>query len=159
MTKFLEYLSAERRRRSLPRVLGSPVLWGMIGLAAARSAALWTARSAYAQLLPAVPANVHWNYTEFGALDFAIGIGGFIGLKLAPHAERVLGCTLSFAVAVSVAAGAVLAMAVFRDFPILMIGRFMAGLASGPLLISGFSLVVRSSRNDRYVSRNPECRL
>ncbi|MBU6421100.1 MAG: YbfB/YjiJ family MFS transporter [Gammaproteobacteria bacterium] len=156
--KFLECLSSEIRKHSLSRVLVSPVLWGMIGLAAARSAALWTARSAYAQLLPAVPANVHWNYTEFGALDFAVGIGGFIGVKLAPYAERVFGCTLSFAVGVSVAASALLAIAVFRDFPILMIGRFMAGLASGPLLISGFSLAVRSNRNDRCVSRNSERR-
>lgn len=118
--------------------------------------AVGLARYAYSLLLPAMRADLHWDYAQAGALNAAISIGYLVGALLTPRTETALGIKRAFLGGMLLAMAGLLATAFFRDFAVLMALRFVTGVALGPIFICGFALAAHagtaSNRSTLFVS-------
>lgn len=119
-------------------------LWVPAGLALGVAAALGFARFAYSLLLPAMRGDLHWSYAQAGSLGTAMAAGYLLGSLLTAPIERKFGTTRVFVGSLGLTAMSLLAMALFRDYAILLVLRFLAGLVTGWVFIAGFSLAAHA---------------
>lgn len=119
-------------------------LWVPAGLALGAAAALGFARFAYSLLLPAMRGDLHWGYAQAGSLGTAMAAGYLLGSLLTAPVERKFGTARVFVGSLGLTAVSLLAMALFRDYAILLVLRFLAGLVTGWVFITGFSLAAHA---------------
>ncbi|TAL79727.1 MAG: YbfB/YjiJ family MFS transporter [Burkholderiaceae bacterium] len=122
----------------------SVTLWVPAGLAMGSAAALGFARFAYSLLLPEMRHGLHWSFAQAGALGTAMAVGYLFGSLLTVQAERWLGTARVFVHGLLLTAASLLAMALFRDYEVLLMLRFIAGFVTGCVFIAGFSLAARA---------------
>ena len=115
-------------------------LWVAAGLALGPLVGLGLARFAYAQLLPAMRADLGWSYAEAGGMSTANALGYLIGAALAaPIADR-LGGKRVFVGGLLLAAVSLLATAAARDFAVLLALRLVGGVAGAATFVAGGGL-------------------
>jgi predicted MFS family arabinose efflux permease len=119
-------------------------LWVPVRLALGTAAALGFARFAYSLLLPAMRNDLHWSFAQAGSLGTAMAAGYLLGSLSIVSVERRLGTARVFMGGLVLTAATLLATAMFRDYTILLLLRFIAGLVTGGAFIAGFSLAARA---------------
>ena len=95
-------------------------MWVVVGLAMGPAVALGLARFAYALLLPAMRADLGWNFAEAGAMNAANAAGYLAGALVAALTARWAGDTLLFAVSLLLTAITVAASGLTADFALLL---------------------------------------
>lgn len=115
-------------------------LWTAAGLALGPAAALGLGRFAYALLLPAMRADLHWSYAEAGSMNTANALGYLAGALLTPWVAAALGARRSFLAGIAVTVLALPATAISGDFGYLLALRLLAGLSGALALICGAAL-------------------
>lgn len=119
-------------------------LWVPVRLALGTVAALGFARFAYSLLLPAMRNDLRWNFAQAGSLGTAMAAGYLLGSLSIVSVERRLGTARVFMGGLVLTAATLLATAMFRDYTILLVLRFIAGLVTGGAFIAGFTLAARA---------------
>lgn len=119
-------------------------LWVPARLALGTAAALGFARFAYSLLLPAMRSDLHWNFAQAGSLGTAMAAGYLLGSLSIVSVERRLGTARVFTGCLVLTAATLLATGLFRDYTILLLLRFIAGLVTGGAFIAGFTLAARA---------------
>ena len=98
------------------------------------------ARMAYALVLPAMRADLEWNYTQAGWLNTANAIGYLFGAVLTRMVIRHTGNRTLFVVGVLLTALSVLATGLTRDIVWLGVWRSASGVAGAAAFIAGGAL-------------------
>ena len=109
----------------------------------AAAVSLGMTRFAYALLLPPMREDLSWTYTLAGAMNTLNAFGYLVGALLTPWALRRLGAV---GVLIWGALAATLFMALtgfITDTSLLLLQRFLAGLASATVFVSGGLLAAR----------------
>jgi predicted MFS family arabinose efflux permease len=119
-------------------------LWVPVRLALGTVAALGFARFAYSLLLPAMRNDLHWSFAQAGSLGTAMAAGYLLGSLSIVSVERRLGTAAVFMGGLVLTGATLLATALFRDYTILLLLRFIAGLVTGGVFIAGFTLAARA---------------
>lgn len=122
----------------------SASLWVPARLALGTVAALGFARFAYSLLLPAMRDDLHWTFAQAGSLGTAMAAGYLLGSLSIVRVERRFGTARVFVGGLVLTAATLLATALFRDYTILLLLRFIAGLVTGGVFIVGFTLAARA---------------
>jgi len=94
-------------------------------------------RFSYALILPAMRADLGWNYTQAGALNTTNAIGYLIGALVALNIVRKFGASRLFIGALWITATAIAAMALTADFNTMIGLRLLAGISGAVVFISG----------------------
>ncbi len=124
--------AAARRPAVIPVVLG---------LAMGPAVALGLARFAYALLLPAMRANLHWSLATAGAINTANAVGYLAGALIAVPLARRFGARQAFLAGLIVAAVSLLGTAASGDTAVLASLRLLAGASAGVSFVTGAGLV------------------
>ena len=111
------------------------------GLAMGPAVGLGLGRFAYALLLPAMRADLGWNYAQAGAINTANAAGYLIGALVAAPVAGWLGDKRAFLLGLLLATASLLANGVTGDYAVLTALRGVAG-AAGRLWRSAFTLAV-----------------
>lgn len=119
-------------------------LWVPARLALGTVAALGFARFAYSLLLPAMRSDLHWTFAQAGSLGTAMAAGYLLGSLSIVWVERRVGTARAFVGGLVLTAAALLATAMFRNYTILLLLRFIAGCVTGGVFITGFTLAARA---------------
>ena len=98
------------------------------------------ARFAYALLLPAMRADLHWSYAQAGALNTVNAFGYLVGALLTRMLVGRLGNRRLFCAGMVVTALALLATGLVRDLGALMALRVLAGIGGAAVFICGGAL-------------------
>jgi len=120
-------------------------MWVVVGLAMGPAVALGLARFAYALLLPAMRADLGWNFAEAGAMNAANAAGYLAGALVAALTARWAGDKLLFAVSLLLTAITVAASGLTADFALLLALRLAAGFMGALVFISGAGLVAAAA--------------
>jgi len=120
-------------------------MWVVVGLAMGPAVALGLARFAYALLLPAMRADLGWNFAEAGAMNAANAAGYLAGALVAALTARWAGDRLLFAVSLLLTAITVAASGLTADFTLLLALRLAAGFMGALVFISGAGLVAAAA--------------
>ncbi len=126
------------------RAIAAVSLWVPAGLALGVAAALGFARFAYSLLLPAMQSDLHWTYAQAGSLGTAMAAGYLLGSLVTASVERAVGTSRAFRGGLVVTALSLLAMALFRNYPVMLVLRFITGLVTSWVFIAGYSLAARA---------------
>jgi predicted MFS family arabinose efflux permease len=121
----------------------STSLWLAVCVSMAAAVSLGMTRFAYALLLPPMREDLSWTYTLAGAMNTLNAFGYLVGALLTPWALRRLGAV---GVLIWGALAATLFMALtgfITDTSLLLLQRFLAGLASATVFVSGGLLAAR----------------
>jgi predicted MFS family arabinose efflux permease len=116
-------------------------MWVVVGLAMGPAVALGLARFAYALLLPAMRADLGWDFAEAGAMNTANAAGYLAGALVAAPMAKWAGDRLLFAVSLLLTAITVAASGLTADFSMLLALRLAAGFTGALAFISGAGLV------------------
>lgn len=116
-----------------------------LGLAAGPLVALGLARFAYALLLPSMRDDLGWNYAAAGALNTANAAGYLVGALAATSIARMVGSRRTFLAGTALTTVALALTAVTSSFAVLLVIRFVAGLAGAFAFIIGAVLVAEAS--------------
>ena len=109
----------------------------------AAAVSLGMTRFAYALLLPPMREDLSWTYTLAGAMNTFNALGYLVGALLTPWALRRWGAVHVLIVG-SVLASVLMAMTgFFTDALYLLLQRFLAGVASASVFVSGGLLAAR----------------
>ena len=119
-------------------------LWVAAGLALGVAAALGFARFAYSLLMPAMQSDLHWSYAQASLPSAAMALGYLLGSMSSTRVERAVGIRQAFVGGLALTAVSLLAMALFRNFAALLLLRFIAGVLTSWVFITGFSLAARA---------------
>jgi MFS family permease len=126
---------------------GAPDLapfWVPIGLSIGPLVALGLARFAYALLLPAMRADLHWSYVQAGAMNTANAAGYLLGaVAAAPLAGRLGGRRL-FCAGIFGTAVALIGCGAVTSFSALLLLRFGAGVFGALSFVLGASLATEA---------------
>jgi predicted MFS family arabinose efflux permease len=112
-------------------------VWVVVGLAMGPAVALGLARFAYALLLPAMRADLGWDFAEAGAMNTANAAGYLAGALVTAHIARWVGDRLLFAVSLLLTAITVAASGLTADFSMLLALRLWLSvglLAAGSII-------------------------
>ena len=115
-------------------------LWVAAGLALGPLVGLGLARFAYAQLLPAMRADLGWSYAQAGAMSTANALGYLIGAAAAAGIADRLGGKRLFGGGLLLTALSLLATAAVRDFGALLALRLVGGVAGAATFVAGGGL-------------------
>lgn len=115
-----------------------------LGLMAGPGVALGLARFAYALVLPAMRADLHWSFAVAGALNTANAVGYLIGAMVAVPAAAWLGERRAFAAGMLVTIGAMFASAATGSVPVLLAMRLLTGVGGAVVFVVGGGLVARA---------------
>ncbi|WP_163511273.1 YbfB/YjiJ family MFS transporter [Fodinicola acaciae] len=110
------------------------------GLTAASAAVNGLGRFAYALVLPAMRADLHWSYATAGLLNTVNALGYLAGALLAAPVAARLGQRRALLIALVVSAVAVLAAAATNLVPVLLVLRLTSGIAGAVAFIAGGAL-------------------
>ncbi|WP_068402483.1 YbfB/YjiJ family MFS transporter, partial [Kribbia dieselivorans] len=113
----------------------------MLGLAAGPLIALGLARFAYALLLPPMREELHWTYSQAGALNTANAGGYLVGAVVAASLAGRIQTRRAFLLGCLVATLALFATPLTTSLPVLLVIRFLAGLGGAWALVLGGALV------------------
>ncbi|MER5640232.1 YbfB/YjiJ family MFS transporter [Kitasatospora sp. NPDC002227] len=122
------------RRRALAQALG---------LATVPAIALGLGRFAYALLLPAMRAELHWSLATAGALSTANAVGYLLGALTAPLLTGRLGERTALLLGLGLTIASLAATAAGGAVPYLLAVRLAAGLGGAVALVAGGSLTAR----------------
>jgi predicted MFS family arabinose efflux permease len=122
------------------------------GLALGPAVALGFARFAYALLLPAMRTDLHWSYTQAGALNTANAVGYLVGAIGGAWLAHRLGTRRTFVVGLVVTTLAILASAASSSLVVLSVLRAISGASGAAVFIAGAALAAHLATND---SRRP----
>jgi predicted MFS family arabinose efflux permease len=111
------------------------------GLAIGPAVGLGLARFAYALLLPAMRAGLHWSYTTAGAINTANALGYLAGALAAVPLSRRFGARRAFLGGIALAAVTLLASAASGDTWVLGALRLLAGAGGAVSFVTGGGLV------------------
>jgi predicted MFS family arabinose efflux permease len=114
--------------------------WVIVGLAMGPAVALGLGRFAYALLLPAMRADLGWNFAQAGALNTANAAGYLIGALVAAPVGRRMGDKRVFAFSLVLAALAVGASGLTADYMALLALRVAAGFTGALGFVCGAGL-------------------
>jgi predicted MFS family arabinose efflux permease len=120
-------------------------MWVVVGLAMGPAVALGLARFAYALLLPAMRADLGWDFAEAGAMNTANAAGYLAGALVAAPMAKWAGDRLLFAVSLLLTAITVAASGLTADFSMLLALRLAAGLTGALVLVSGAGIVAAAA--------------
>jgi predicted MFS family arabinose efflux permease len=107
------------------------------GLALGMAVANGLARFAYALILPAMRSDLQWSYTEAGSLNTINAVGYLLGSWVAFRTVRKWGPTAPFIAGLWLTSILVLATGAVRDFEIISALRFLAGITTAYVFITG----------------------
>jgi predicted MFS family arabinose efflux permease len=107
--------------------------------------ALGLARFAYALLLPAMRADLGWDFAEAGAMNTANAAGYLAGAVVAAPVAKWAGDRRLFAVGLLLTAITVAASGLTADFSMLLALRLAAGFTGALAFISGAGLVAAAA--------------
>jgi predicted MFS family arabinose efflux permease len=115
--------------------------WGTLaGLALGPVVALGFARFAYSLLLPGMRADLGWSFAEAGTINTANAVGYLVGAIAATAVSRHFGPRAAFGAGLLVTSVAVLASAATGAFALLLVLRFVAGVAGAVVFVVGAAL-------------------
>jgi predicted MFS family arabinose efflux permease len=123
-------------------------MWVVVGLAMGPAVALGLARFAYALLLPAMRADLGWDFAEAGAMNTANAAGYLAGAVVAAPVAKWAGDRRLFAVGLLLTAITVAASGLTADFSMLLALRLAAGFTGALAFISGAGLVAAAATGD-----------
>ncbi len=109
------------------------------------------ARFAYALILPAMRNDLGWNYTEAGWNNTANAIGYLFGAMVAVRLMRRFNALRLFAASLWITTAALVLTGFTRDFSLLALSRFVAGVSGAVVYVAGG--VLASSIFPRYAAR------
>ena len=118
-----------------------------LGLALGPAVALGLARFAYALLLPAMRASLHWTFFIAGAMNAANALGYLAGALLVARIARRLGIRRSFLGGLAVTVATLLATGGSRDVFVLLFLRTIAGVSGAVSFVAGAGLVAELARH------------
>jgi predicted MFS family arabinose efflux permease len=95
------------------------------------------ARFAYALILPAMREDLAWSYTQAGSLNTINALGYLAGSYIAFRTVRRWGAKPPFIAGLWVTTAAVLVTGVTRDFNVIALIRFIAGISAAYAFITG----------------------
>jgi len=117
-----------------------------LALMAGSAVALGLGRFAYALVLPAMQADLHWSFAVAGALNTANALGYLVGaLVTVPLAARC-GERWAFTAGMIVTIGALFGSAASGSVPVLLGMRLLAGAGGAVVFVIGGGLVARAGR-------------
>ncbi|GAA5534460.1 YbfB/YjiJ family MFS transporter [Deinococcus aluminii] len=125
----------------LARALGRMALLSLGG-----AVALGFARFAYALILPAMRADLHWSFTLAGAMNAANAVGYLLGALTATRAAARWGLRGVFAGGMALTALSLLACALTGVAPALLALRFLAGVGGALVFVTGGALAALAAR-------------
>ncbi|QBY10426.1 YbfB/YjiJ family MFS transporter [Deinococcus metallilatus] len=108
--------------------------------------ALGFARFAYALILPAMRADLHWSFTLAGAMNAANAVGYLLGALTATRAAARWGLRGVFAGGMALTALSLLACALTGVAPALLALRFLAGVGGALVFVTGGALAALAAR-------------
>lgn len=112
----------------------------VLALALGPAVTLGLARFSYALVLPAMRADLHWTYTQAGAVNTVNALGYLLGAIAAAPVVSWLGARRSFVAALAVTGLALLATGVTGAYPALLGFRLLAGAISAVAFVAGAAL-------------------
>lgn len=127
------------------RLAGLPAA---LGLAMGPAAGLGLGRFAYALLLPAMRANLHWSLATAGAINTANAAGYLAGAVTAVPLARRFGTRQAFLAGLIVTTVSLLGTAASGDTLALMSLRLLAGAAAGVSFVAGAGLAAELGSGD-----------
>lgn len=122
-------------------------LWVIFGLAMGPVVALGLGRFAYALLLPAMRADLHWSYADAGAMSTANAVGYLLGALAAAPIGRRFGDRIVFAIGLLLTSIAVGASGLTADFSALLVLRALAGFTGALAFVTGAGLTSFAAAN------------
>ena len=126
-----------------PKIRWTTVLGLAVCISMAAAVSLGMTRFAYALLLPPMRDDLLWSYTLAGAMNTFNAAGYLVGALLTPLVLRRLGA-VRVLIGGAFAATAFMAMTGFlTDTAALLFQRFLAGVASAAVFVSGGLLAAR----------------
>lgn len=118
-------------------------LLNVIGLALGPLVAIGLARFAYSLLLPTMRANLHWSFTQAGAMNTANTVGYLVGAITAGIVIARVGSRRPYVIGLAVTAAALFVSAATDNFAVLLALRLVAGVAGALVFIAGAGLAAR----------------
>jgi predicted MFS family arabinose efflux permease len=115
-------------------------LWIAIGLSIGAAVSLGFSRFAYALLLPAMRASLHWNYVQAGGMNTSNAVGYVFGSAVAAWVSRRMGIKRAFLATLAVSGVVLVLTGLTSDYTALMTLRFVGGFATAITFIVGASL-------------------
>ena len=119
-----------------------------VALSVGAALSLGITRFAYGLLLPAMRDDLGWSYTLAGAMNTANAAGYLLGALLTPWALRRWDPVLLFARGALAATAFMALSGFFTDAPVLLLQRFLAGVASASVFVTGGLLAARLGARD-----------
>lgn len=111
-----------------------------VAISLGAAVALGLARFSYALLLPAMRTSLAWTYAQAGSMNTANAVGYLVGaLGVAPIVARA-GIARCFWVSLFLTGVGLLATGLTGDFVLLLLIRFVTGVTTATLFISGATL-------------------
>lgn len=121
---------------------GRPLLTAA-GLALGPVVALGLARFAYSLLLSAMRSDLHWSFTQAGAMNTANAVGYLAGAVAAGPLVARVRSRRPYLVGLALTALALFASAASTNFVLLLALRLVAGATGAVVIIAGAGLVAR----------------
>ena len=123
----------------------------VLGLALGPAVGLGLARFAYALLLPAMRASLHWSFATAGAINTVNAVGYLAGAMISVPLARRFGARQAFLAGLVLAVVSLLGTAAAGDTVLLAVLRLLAGAAGAVSFVTGAGLVAElgSGRSPR----------
>jgi predicted MFS family arabinose efflux permease len=134
-------MTATRSARG--RVRGRPLAHA-IGLAAGPLVAMGMARFAYALLLPPMRADLHWSYTEAGAMNTANALGYLAGAIGSAWLVNRVRLRRLFLIGLLLTTASVIACSATASFTLLAGLRLLGGVSGAITFVTGAALVMHA---------------
>ena len=119
-----------------------------LALSVGAALSLGITRFAYGLLLPAMREDLAWSYTLAGAMNTVNAAGYLMGALLAPWALRRWDPVLLLSRGALAATVFMALSGFFTDAAVLLVQRFLAGLASASVFVTGGLLAARLGAQD-----------
>lgn len=119
-----------------------------LALSVGAALSLGITRFAYGLLLPAMREDLAWSYTLAGAMNTVNAAGYLVGALLAPWALRRWDPVLLLSRGALAATVFMALSGFFTDASVLLVQRFLAGLASASVFVTGGLLAARLGARD-----------
>lgn len=116
------------------------------GLLLGPAAALGLARFAYALVLPAMRAQLHWSFAVAGSLNTANAIGYLVGALLVPAAVRHGGERRWFLTSMAITAATLFVSAATGNLAVQLALRLVAGISGAGCFVIGAGLTAQAGR-------------
>ena len=120
----------------------------VLGLSMGTAVSNGLARFAYGLILPAMRADLHWNFAQAGWINTANAIGYLAGALIALLSIDRVGAKRLFVSGMVLMTLALLASGLTANFALLTLLRILAGMGGGPAFIAGAALVSQAFPND-----------